>query len=65
MENKINLTSYDNNNNKFQKESTFNKLKNLQTLIKKESILKVLYTSTIKNTEKEIENICEQYIKQK
>ena len=61
MEYKNNFISYDNNNIK--KESTFNKLKNLQILLKKESVLKVLYSTRVKNTEKDIENICEEIYK--
>ena len=39
-------------------ESTFNKLQNLQTLLKKESALKGLFAETEKNTQKDIEILC-------
>ena len=57
-ENKIEIK----NENK--KESTFNKLQNLQTLLKKESALKGLFAETEKNTQKDIEILCKEiYLK--
>ena len=45
-------------NNEIKEETTFNKLKELQTLLKKESALKGLYSETGKNTQKDIETLC-------
>ena len=63
MEN-VNKTDYIKNEEK-DKETTFNKLKNIQILLKKESALKGLYTETIKNTQKEIETLCKDIFKNK
>ena len=46
-------------------ETTFNKLKNLQTLLKKESALKGLYAETGKNTQKDIEILCKEIYSKK
>ena len=46
-------------------ETTFNKLQNLQTLLKKESALKGLYSSTGKTTEKEINDLCQEIYQKK
>ena len=46
-------------------ETTFNKLKNLQILLKKESALKGLYSETGKNTQKDIETLCKDIFKKK
>ena len=46
-------------------ETTFNKLKNLQMLLKKESALKGLYSETGKNTQKDIETLCKDIFKKK
>ena len=51
--------------NEIKTETTFNKLKNLQILLKKESALKGLYTETGKNTQKDIENLCKDIFKKK
>ena len=45
------------------KETTFQKLQNLQILLKKESSLKGLYTETGKNTQKDIETLCKEIFK--
>jgi hypothetical protein len=46
--------------NENKNESTFNKLQNLQTLLKKESALKGLFAETERNTQKDIEILCKQ-----
>ena len=46
-------------------ETTFNKLQNLQTLLKKESALKGLYAETGKNTQKDIEILCKEIYSKK
>ena len=53
-ENKIEIKNENKN------ESTFNKLQNLQTLLKKESALKGLFAETERNTQKDIEILCKQ-----
>ena len=65
-----NLNNKNNENEietKFQSkgETTFNKLKNLQTLLKKESALKGLYAETGKNTQKDIEILCKEIYSKK
>ena len=45
--------------------TTFNKLKDLQTLLKKESALKGLYSETGKNTQKDIETLCKEIFNKK
>ena len=45
--------------------TTFNKLKDLQTLLKKESALKGLYSETGKNTQKDIETLCKEIFSKK
>ena len=52
-------------NEELKKETTFQKLKNLQILLKKESALKGLYTETGKNTQKDIETLCKEIFKSK
>ena len=52
-------------NEEIKKETTFQKLKNLQILLKKESALKGLYTETGKNTQKDIETLCKEIFKNK
>ena len=52
-------------NEEIKKETTFQKLKNLQILLKKESALKGLYTETGKNTQKDIETLCKEIFKSK
>ena len=50
--------------NEYKSETTFHKLQNLQTLLKKESALKGLFAETEKNTQKDIENLCKEiYLK--
>ena len=50
--------------NENKNETTFHKLQNLQTLLKKESALKGLFAETEKNTQKDIENLCKEiYLK--
>ena len=50
--------------NEYKNETTFHKLQNLQTLLKKESALKGLFSETEKNTQKDIENLCKEiYLK--
>ena len=39
-------------------DTTFHKLQNLQTLLKKESVLKGLFAKTLKSTQKDIEKLC-------
>ena len=46
--------------NEYKSETTFHKLQNLQTLLKKESALKGLFAETEKNTQKDIENLCKE-----
>ena len=46
-------------------ETTFNKLKNLQILLKKESALKGLYSETGKNTQNDIELLCREIFQKK
>ena len=46
--------------NEYKNESTFNKLQNLQILLKKESALKALFAETEKNTQKDIEILCKE-----
>ena len=52
-------------NEGIKQETTFQKLKNLQILLKKESALKGLYTETGKNTQKDIETLCKDIFKNK
>ena len=47
------------------KETTFNKLKNIQILLKKESALKGLFTETGRNTKKDIESLSTDIFKNK
>ena len=54
IENKIEIKNENKN------ESTFNKLQNLQTLLKKESALKGLFAETEKNIQKDIEILCKE-----
>ena len=71
MESETKIGKNTNNENeietKFQSkgETTFNKLKNLQTLLKKESALKGLYAETGKNTQKDIEILCKEIYSKK
>ena len=59
------------NGNKLENETetkvnnTFNKLKNIQLLLKKESALKHLYSNTFKNIQSDIYNICKEIFEQK
>ena len=46
--------------NEHKRETTFHKLQNLQTLLKKESALKGLFSETEKNTQKDIEQLCKE-----
>ena len=45
--------------------NTFNKLKTIQILLKKESALKHLYSNTFKNIQNDINNICREIYEQK
>ena len=45
--------------------NTFNKLKTIQILLKKESALKHLYSNTFKNIQNDINNICREIYQQK
>ena len=61
-----NIISSDNTlNEEIKTETTFNKLNNLQILLKKESALKGLYIETDKNTQKDIETLCKEIFKKK
>ena len=52
-------------NEEIKRENTFNKLKNLQILLKKESALKGLYFETGKNTQKDIETLSKEIYQKK
>ena len=45
--------------------NTFNKLKEIQILLKKESALKNLYSNTFKNVQNDINNLCKEIYEQK
>ena len=61
-----NTNKFENNKNEeIKQETTFNKLKNLQVLLKKESALKGLYFETGKNTEKDIETLSKEIFQKK
>ena len=52
-------------NEEIKEETTFNKLKNLQILLKKESALKGLYSETGKNTQNDIETLSKEIFQKK
>ena len=63
-ENNINNMNENEIKNENKRETTFHKLQNLQTLLKKESALKGLFAETEKNTQKDIEILCKEiYLK--
>ena len=53
------------NKNKMKINNSFNKLKTIQSLLKKESALKNLYSNTFKNIQNDINNLCREIYEQK
>ena len=53
------------NKNELKMNNSFNKLKTIQSLLKKESALKNLYSNTFKNIQNDIDNICREIYEQK
>ena len=66
MESQIKLNSEkENNNNMIEDDITFNRLKDLQKLLKKESAIKELFFRMKEETEKSIESQCLEVLKKK
>ena len=53
------------NKNEIKMNNSFNKLKTIQLLLKKESALKNLYSNTFKNIQNDINNLCREIYEQK
>ena len=53
------------NKNEMKINNSFNKLKTIQSLLKKESALKNLYSNTFKNIQNDINNLCREIYEQK
>jgi len=53
------------NKNEINMNNSFNKLKTIQSLLKKESALKNLYSNTFKNIQNDINNLCREIYEQK